>query len=1182
MGRRNTKGKRISQLRRSKTSQGRMQPSLGESLSLYLRGNEAGEPIDYSIYDKLLVDAPRYRGSLKAYKAYLISGNIILEQDIDTSSGIRYDGLTEPDITLYRQTLNFFDLTNPPIQPTGASGTGAWGTGASGTGPYGTLPSGTGPSGTGAGGTGASGTGLRGTHPSGTGPNGTYPSGTGPDGTGPSGTSPGNETGTGLSGTGPSGTYPSGTGPSGTGASGTGISGTGPNGTYPSGTGPSGTQPNGTGPDGTGPSGTSPGNETGTGPSGTGPSGTGPNGTGPSGTGLQGTHPSGTGPSGTGPNGTGPSGTQPSGTGLSGTGACLTGPSGTKPSDITGQCDLRFSKFSDGPRGVAGEDTQVGVLTDSSGREYIQVKNSRVSNTAGGSSISDLRTVYLYAGDSGSTPTYTGSSWPYVIIEGDVKVESEVTATITKGANDILLINGKPVYQYAGEANEEGVEGIGNDWTASSSDGSSENNSPAAGEVTPAHKYEIGVIYDKTGQAPFTNIGVSIKVARLAPNILYYYDHCQKGATGKIIVKDFNKVQISDDSVGLPSPYSNNPGKLTHIDSNDQGDFAQGAWGDGSFIYLANYTGGLHSYSVDGAGNLTHIDSDDQGDLAYGVWGDGNYVYLANGAGGLHSYSVDGSGNLTHIDSDDPGGGEAYNVWGDGNFIYLANTLGGLHTYSVDGSGNLTHIDSDDQGDQAYGVWGDGTFIYLANYTGGLHTYSVDGSGNLTHIDSDDQGDWATDVWGDGNYIYLANGAGGLHSYSVDGAGNLTHIDSDVPGSGDWDIGYGVWGDGNYVYLANHEGGLHTYSVDGAGNLTHIDSDDQGDHAKSVWGDGDFIYLANWGGGLHSYSVQDSWQRSYSFRKDKAIILPRVPYNKSEDLVFGEANKQFSFGFWAKLNETGIAFGEDQCVFDFSSLRGYFTNSGTKFIVSGLQEQVCQEGREIRDAEGNTHGPEGAYGLHPSREANWILESKDGTLGQSSSEGLASPPWPDRSYGITATNLEAIPQLQTTGWNHYAISRNQEEFTLYVNGKRNDSVNASITSQQTLSFKHPASSSIYNTAFSTLGCSRKIEHFLNGKIDDFLIYNIDYYPRFGFTPERSFSSGDFPRRERSSFKAGLQAQFNKNIDPYHAERVVFPEDGAPGCGIYNQARRTERDERRLLYSRPRKYSLLPSPFDKNR
>ena len=162
---------------------------------------------------------------------------------------------------------------------------------------------------------------------------------------------------------------------------------------------------------------------------------------------------------------------------------------------------------------------------------------------------------------------------------------------------------------------------------------------------------------------------------------------------------------------------------LTHLDSDDPGDIALGVWGDGTFIYLANYGGGLHVYSVDGAGTLTHVDSDDPGDYSRSVWGDGSFIYLASGGEGLHVYSVDGSGVLTHIGSDDPGD-SAFGVWGDGTFIYLANYGGGLCVYSVNPSGVLSKIDSDDPGGSAFSVWGDGTFIYLANYSEGLHVYS--------------------------------------------------------------------------------------------------------------------------------------------------------------------------------------------------------------------------------------------------------------------------------------------------------------------------------------------------------------------------------------------------------------------------------------------------------------------------
>jgi len=289
---------------------------------------------------------------------------------------------------------------------------------------------------------------------------------------------------------------------------------------------------------------------------------------------------------------------------------------------------------------------------------------------------------------------------------------------------------------------------------------------------------------------------------------------------------------------------------LSYIDTDDQGDYYRGVWGDGSYIYCACDSAGLRSYSVDGSGNLTYIDTDDQGDTYRGVWGDGSYIYVACGTAGLRSYSVDGSGNLTYIDTDYQGN-DYYSVWGDGSYIYCACYGDGLRSYSVDGSGNLTYIDTDDQGDYYRGVWGDGSYIYAACGSAGLRSYSVDGSGNLTYIDTDDQGGTYLSVWGDGTYIYVACYGDGLRSYSVDGSGNLTYIDTDDQG-GNY---MSVWGDGSYIYCACDEDGLRNYSVDSSGNLIYIDTDDQGGNYMSVWGDGTYTYAACYSAGLMSYEL---------------------------------------------------------------------------------------------------------------------------------------------------------------------------------------------------------------------------------------------------------------------------------------------------------------------------------------
>ena len=44
------------------------------------------------------------------------------------------------------------------------------------------------------------------------------------------------------------------------------------------------------------------------------------------------------------------------------------------------------------------------------------------------------------------------------------------------------------------------------------------------------------------------------------------------------------------------------------------------------------------------AGILTHLDTDDQGGIARSVWGDGKFIYLANDSGGLLTYSVSEAG----------------------------------------------------------------------------------------------------------------------------------------------------------------------------------------------------------------------------------------------------------------------------------------------------------------------------------------------------------------------------------------------------------------------------------------------------------------------------------------------------------------------------------------------------------
>jgi len=274
-------------------------------------------------------------------------------------------------------------------------------------------------------------------------------------------------------------------------------------------------------------------------------------------------------------------------------------------------------------------------------------------------------------------------------------------------------------------------------------------------------------------------------------------------------------------------------------------------WFDGTFLYLANDTLGIQSYSFDQAGALTYIDVDDPATdpgEANNCWGDGEFILLANDTGGLHSFTVDGTGNFTWKDSDDQGG-VAKDVFGDGTFIFLANGVSGLESYTIaTGTGVLTHKDTDFQSGDYESVWCDGDFIYVAAGASGLMTYTIGPDGVLAFVDSDDQGGIARSVWGDGDFIYIANDTLGLLSYTVDSAGVLTFKDVDDQGG----LGYGVHGDGTFIYLANDTLGLASYTVTaGTGVLVFKDSDDQGDLARHVlalqdFADTNFSHLEGW------------------------------------------------------------------------------------------------------------------------------------------------------------------------------------------------------------------------------------------------------------------------------------------------------------------------------------------------
>ena len=94
------------------------------------------------------------------------------------------------------------------------------------------------------------------------------------------------------------------------------------------------------------------------------------------------------------------------------------------------------------------------------------------SSYGGGTPSADKRTIYFYDNDTSTIPSYQGSAWPYVVSTEEISKAAAVTATVAKNANgNYVLINNKPVYQYASDNDSSKLGAKVNDWKAISIDG---------------------------------------------------------------------------------------------------------------------------------------------------------------------------------------------------------------------------------------------------------------------------------------------------------------------------------------------------------------------------------------------------------------------------------------------------------------------------------------------------------------------------------------------------------------------------------------------------------------------------------------------------------------------------------------------------------------------------------------
>jgi alpha-tubulin suppressor-like RCC1 family protein len=285
---------------------------------------------------------------------------------------------------------------------------------------------------------------------------------------------------------------------------------------------------------------------------------------------------------------------------------------------------------------------------------------------------------------------------------------------------------------------------------------------------------------------------------------------------------------------------ANNGGPFVQEDLYSTSMDARAVWGDGTYIYVADYTNGIKAFTFDGS-SFTLAGSYSTSMQSEGIWSDGTYIYVADTVNGLKAFSFDGS-SFTLLDTDatiNP-----YEVWGDGTYIYTGD--GDLYALTFDGTSFTQEGTHTGLSANIDGIWGDGTYIYLANYTSGVRALTFDGS-SFSLIDTYSVSSDYRGIWGDSNYIYAVNHGTALEALSFDGSsftleGSYTNYE--------WS--YDVWSDGTYIYGSNAD---HSFalSFDGS-NFIEISTFDNGSSGYGIWGDGTYIYLADTTTGLYALS----------------------------------------------------------------------------------------------------------------------------------------------------------------------------------------------------------------------------------------------------------------------------------------------------------------------------------------
>lgn len=122
------------------------------------------------------------------------------------------------------------------------------------------------------------------------------------------------------------------------------------------------------------------------------------------------------------------------------------------------------------------------TLLEVSAGGYLQVTDAASAQTLGGQAVDSTRCIYQFEADDDGNPSYVGSDWPYVVVPARVFAAPDVTAVVSTNDFSVLLVNGKPAYQYLSDTGEScSGQGLGGVWFSFDASGAA-----IVSELTPS------------------------------------------------------------------------------------------------------------------------------------------------------------------------------------------------------------------------------------------------------------------------------------------------------------------------------------------------------------------------------------------------------------------------------------------------------------------------------------------------------------------------------------------------------------------------------------------------------------------------------------------------------------------------------------------------------------------------